>query len=99
MEEFKKLFVNDDEFEQVFDVEQRTIDLDGLSRFLFTHAERFGVSFIDDRPMFSNELLQLFNFIELWKLMQADLVSPRFTSQCAHRTTGEKRISSGRKRK
>jgi hypothetical protein len=76
-EEFKKLFVNDDEFEQVFDVEQRTIDLDGLSRFLFTHAERFGVSFIDDRPMFSNELLQLFNFIELWKLMQADLVSPK----------------------
>lgn len=80
-EEFKKLFVNDDEFEQVFDVEQRTIDLDGLSRFLFTHAERFGVSFIDDRPMFSNELLQLFNFIELWKLMQADLVSPKKRSE------------------
>ena len=77
MEEFKKLFVNDDEFEQVFDVEQRTIDLDGLSRFLFTHAERFGVSFIDDRPMFSKELLQLFNFIELWKLMQADMQSPK----------------------
>ena len=76
-EEFKKLFVNDDEFEQVFDVEQRTIDLDGLSRFLFTHAERFGVSFIDDRPMFSTELLQLFNFIELWKLMQADMQSPK----------------------
>lgn len=93
------LFVNDDEFEQVFDVEQRTIDLDGLSRFLFTHAERFGVSFIGDRSMFSNELLQLFNFIELWKLMQADLVSPRFTLRCAHRTTGEKLISSGRKRK
>lgn len=77
MEEFKKLFVNDDEFEQVFDVEQRTVDLDGLSRFLFTHAERFGVSFIDDRPIFSNELLQLFNFIELWKLMQADMQSPK----------------------
>ena len=76
-EEFKTLFVNDDEFEQVFDVEQRTIDLDGLSRFLFTHAERFGVSFIDDRPMFSKELLQLFNFIELWKLMQADMQSPK----------------------
>ena len=76
-EEFKKLFINDDEFEQVFDVEQRTIDLDGLSRFLFTHAERFGVSFIDDRPMFSTELLQLFNFIELWKLMQADMQSPK----------------------
>ena len=80
-EEFKKLFVNDDEFEQVFDVEQRTIDLDGLSRFLFTHAERFGVSFIDDRPMFSTELLQLFNFIEIWKLMQADLVSPKKRSE------------------
>ena len=80
-EEFKKLFVNDDEFEQVFDVEQRTIDLDGLSRFLFTHAERFGVSFIDDRPMFSTELLQLFNFIELWKLMQADLQSPKKRSE------------------
>jgi len=80
-EEFKKLFVNDDEFEQVFDVEQRTIDLDGLSRFLFTHAERFGVSFIDDRPMFSNELLQLFNFIEIWKLMQADLQSPKKRSE------------------
>lgn len=80
-EEFKKLFVNDDEFEQVFDVEQRTVDLDGLSRFLFTHAERFGVSFIDERPMFSTELLQLFNFIELWKLMQADLVSPKKRSE------------------
>lgn len=81
MEEFKKLFVNDDEFEQVFDVEQRTVDLDGLSRFLFTHAERFGVSFIDDRPMFSTELLQLFNFIELWKLMQADMQSPKKRSE------------------
>ena len=76
-DEFKTLFVNDDEFEQVFDVEQRTVDLDGLSRFLFTHAERFGVSFIDERPMFSTELLQLFNFIELWKLMQADMQSPK----------------------
>ena len=81
MEEFKKLFVNDDEFEQVFDVEQRTVDLDGLSRFLFTHAERFGVSFIDDRPMFSTELLQLFNFIELWKLMRADMQSPKKRSE------------------
>jgi len=76
-EEFKKLFVNDDEFEQVFDVEQRTIDLDGLSRFLFTHTERFGVSFIDARPMFSKELLQLFNFIELWRLIQTDMQSTK----------------------
>lgn len=80
-EEFKTLFVNDDEFEQVFDVEQRTVDLDGLSRFLFTHAERFGVSFIDERPMFSTELLQLFNFIELWKLMQADMQSHKKRSE------------------
>ena len=56
---------------------QRTIDIDGLSRFLFTHTERFGVSFIDSRPMFSKELLQLFNFIELWKLMQEDLQSTK----------------------
>ena len=77
LEEFKKLFVCDDEFEQVFDIEQRTIDIDGLSRFLFTHTERFGVSFIDSRPMFSKELLQLFNFIELWKLMQEDLQSTK----------------------
>ncbi len=76
-EEFKTLFVNDDEFEQVFDVEQRTIDFDGLSRFLFTHTERFGVSFIDARPMFSKELLQLFNFIELWRLIQADMQSTK----------------------
>ena len=55
----------------------RTIDIDGLSRFLFTHTERFGVSFIDSRPMFSKELLQLFNFIELWKLMQEDLQSTK----------------------
>ena len=77
MEEFKTLFVNDDEFEQVFDVEQRTIDFDGLSRFLFTHTERFGVSFIDARPMFSKELLQLFNFIELWRLIQTDMQSTK----------------------
>ena len=72
---------DESEFEQVFDVEQRTVNLDGLSRFLFTHAERFGVSFIDDRPMFSTELLQLFNFIELWKLMQADMQSPKKRSE------------------
>lgn len=76
-EDFKTLFVNDDEFEQVFDVEQRTIDFDGLSRFLFTHTERFGVSFIDARPMFSKELLQLFNFIELWRLIQTDMQSTK----------------------
>ena len=72
LEQFKQMFVSDEEFELVFDVEQQRIDFDGLSRFLFTHADRFGVSFIDARPMFSANLIQLFNFVELWRLMQAD---------------------------
>ena len=72
LEQFKQMFLNDGEFELVFDVEQQRIDSDGLSRFLFTHADRFGVSFIDARPMFSANLIQLFNFVELWRLMQAD---------------------------
>ena len=72
LEQFKQMFVSDGEFELVFDVEQQRIDFDGLSRFLFTHADRFGVSFIDARPMFSANLIQLFNFVELWRLMQAD---------------------------
>lgn len=72
LEQFKQMFVSDGEFELVFDVEQQRIDSDGLSRFLFTHADRFGVSFIDARPMFSANLIQLFNFVELWRLMQAD---------------------------
>ena len=73
VDEFRKLFVSDDEFEQVYDTEQRVIDNDGLMRFLFTHAERFGVSFIDNRPFYSDELQRLFNFVELWRLMQIDL--------------------------
>ena len=72
LEQFKQMFVSDEEFELVFDVEQQRIDFDGLSRFLFTHADRFGVSFIDARPMFSANLVRLFNFVELWRLMQAD---------------------------
>jgi len=72
LEQFKQMFVSDGEFELVFDVEQQRIDSDGLSRFLFTHADRFGVSFIDARPMFSANLIQLFDFVELWRLMQAD---------------------------
>lgn len=72
LEQFKQMFLNDGEFELVFDVEQQRIDFDGLSRFLFTHADRFGVSFIDARPMFSTNLIQLFDFVELWRLMQAD---------------------------
>lgn len=73
LENFKKMFLNDDEFELVYDVEQKRIDIDGLSRFLFTHAERFGVSYIDNRPMFSKELQRLFNFVELWRQMEADI--------------------------
>ena len=72
LEQFKQMFVSDGEFELVFDVEQQRIDSDGLSRFLFTHADRFGVSFIDARPMFSANLIRLFDFVELWRLMQAD---------------------------
>ena len=72
LEDFKRMFLNDDEFELVYDMEQKRIDFDGLSRFLFTHAERFGVSYIDARPMFSKELQRLFNFVDLWRLMQAD---------------------------
>ena len=77
LESFKKMFLNDDEFDLVYDSEQKRIDIDGLSRFLFTHAERFGVSHIDSRPMFSKELQRLFNFMEVWRLMQADLQPAR----------------------
>ena len=73
LETFKTRFLNEDEFEQVFDTEQQKMDFDGMARFLFTHADRFGVSFIDDRPMFSQELQKLFNFVETWRLMEADL--------------------------
>lgn len=73
LEAFKKRFLNEDEFEQVFDTEQQKMDFDGMARFLFTHADRFGVSFIDDRPMFSQELQEMFNFVETWRLMEADL--------------------------
>ncbi|MBR5396175.1 MAG: hypothetical protein IK144_13975 [Bacteroidaceae bacterium] len=73
LETFKKRFLNEDEFEQVFDTEQQKMDFDGMARFLFTHADRFGVSFIDERPMFSQELQELFNFVETWRLMEADL--------------------------
>ena len=44
LETFRSIFRNEDEFEQVFDTEQNSIDYDGLSRFLFTHVDRFGVS-------------------------------------------------------
>ncbi len=77
LESFKMQFLNDDEFEQVFDLEQMSLDIDGLSRFLFTHTDRFGVSYIDERPRFSNELLSLFCFVELWAMMENDLPQPK----------------------
>ena len=77
LEAFKKQFLNDDEFDQVFDGEQMALDVDGLSRFLFTHTDRFGISYIDDRPRFSNELLALFSFVELWSMIDNDLQQPK----------------------
>ena len=75
---FKEQFLNDDEFEQVFDEEQMTLDIDGLSRFLFTHTDRFGVSHIDElRPWFSKELESLFGFVELWTMIGNDLQGMR----------------------
>lgn len=74
LEEFKQQFLNDDEFEQVFDEEHMSLDIDGLSRFLFTHADRFGVSHIDEmRPFFSQEMVALFRFVELWTMIGNDL--------------------------
>ena len=59
--------------ELVYDSEQKDIDMDGVSRFLFTNTERFGVSHRDNRPSFSKELLRLFNFVDTWQMMQTDL--------------------------
>jgi len=73
IEAFRKMFLNDDEFEMVYDSEQKVIDIEGVSRFLFTNTERFGVSQIDSRPAFSKELLKLFNFVDTWRMMQSDL--------------------------
>ena len=74
LETFKQTFINnDDEFELVYDAEQKKIDIEGLSHFLFTHVERFGVSYIDPRPMLSQELIALFNFVEIWKMIRADM--------------------------
>lgn len=72
-ETLKKIFLNDDEFDMVYDSEQKDIDIEGVSRFLFTNAERFGVSHRDNRPAFSKELLRLFYFVDTWRMMQADL--------------------------
>ena len=57
------------------------IDLDGLTRFLFTHASRFGVSHLGKRPTYSKELQAVFNFIELSRLMDADLQPQKKTQE------------------
>ncbi|MBQ3926202.1 MAG: hypothetical protein II706_04330 [Bacteroidaceae bacterium] len=78
MEAMRALFMGDDEWEMVYDAEQKVLDYDGLSRFLFTHAKRYGVSCMaGERPVFSTELLELFNHIDLLRMMQADLSAPK----------------------
>lgn len=69
----KTIFPNEDEFDMVFDTEQMTLDIEGVSRFLFTNTDRFGVSYIGTPPTFSKELLSLFYNIDMWYMMQADL--------------------------
>ena len=73
VEEFRRMFQSDNEFELVYDTEQMEVDIEGVSRFLFTNPERFGVSHIDKRQAFSKELLKLFNFIDTWRMMQSDM--------------------------
>lgn len=73
VDEFRRMFQSDNEFELVYDTEQKEVDIEGVSRFLFTNPERFGVSHIDKRQAFSKELLRLFNFIDTWRMMQSDL--------------------------
>lgn len=82
-EAFRKMFKDDDEFEMVYDFEKKDIDIEGVSRFLFTNTERFGVSHIDNRPTFSKELLKLFNFVDTWRMMQDDLQPKRKQSEKA----------------
>ena len=77
VEEFRRMFQSDNEFELVYDTEQMEVDIEGVSRFLFTNPERFGVSHIDKRQAFSKELLKLFNFIDVWRMMQSDMQTKR----------------------
>ena len=77
VEEFRRMFQSDNEFELVYDTEQMEVDIEGVSRFLFTNPERFGVSHIDKRQAFSKELLKLFNFIDTWRMMQSDMQTKR----------------------
>ena len=73
LENFKNTFKCADEFEQVFDTEQNTFDYDGLSRFIFSHSDRFGVSYLAPMPIFSEQLRALFDFVETWRMMETDL--------------------------
>lgn len=73
IETLRKMFLTDDEFDMVFDSEQRLLDVEGVSRFLFTNTDRFGVSHIGSHPKFSKELIRLFNYVDTWYMMQADL--------------------------
>jgi hypothetical protein len=78
MEAFRKKFLNsDDEFDIVYDSELNDIDIEGISRFLFMNVERFGVSHIDNRPLFSKELVSLFNYVDVWRMMQKDMQPKR----------------------
>ena len=71
---FRSLFVDDDEFDQVFDAERDAVDEDGLSRFLFTHSERFGSSSLrQPMPFMCPDLRRVFDFMALWRWLSADL--------------------------
>lgn len=74
-EAFRSLFVDDDEFDQVFDSERDAVDEDGLSRFLFTHSDRFGSSSLrQPMPFICRDLCNVFDFMALWRWMRADLL-------------------------
>jgi hypothetical protein len=71
---FRSLFVDDDEFDQVFDAERDAVDEDGLSRFLFTHSDRFGSSSLrQPMPFMCPDLRRVFDFMALWRWLSADL--------------------------
>jgi hypothetical protein len=73
-EAFRSLFVDDDEFDQVFDAERDAVDEDGLSRFLFTHSDRFGSSSLrQPMPFICPDLRCVFDFMALWRWLRADL--------------------------
>lgn len=73
MDGLRGLFENEAEWDMVYDAEQKMVDYDGLSRFLFTNAKRYGVSHIDGRPMLSEALRGLFVRLDMLQMIQADL--------------------------